>query len=142
MKFTYCKYNHLQLAEQFLKIAEKFLPYVANESNVLNMGECNIIKHTCGTTACHGGYAALVLNVRTNWYEDGANALAKYLGFHNEADLSEWASEYPKYWGNDYGYSMFSSRNAFGISVHDEIKLEHIVKHYFLVAKNLMEIKE
>lgn len=142
MKFDSCKYDHLQLADQFLKMAEKFMPYAADEKNELDMSECNVVEHACGTTACHGGYAILALNIKSRFYDSGANALARYLGFPSREKLEVWARNNPQIWGNDYGDEMFSSGYAFGIDCYEMAFLKHIVSHYLSVAKRLMEIKE
>ena len=143
MKFENCKYDHFELAEKFLEMAEKFLPYAANEKYQLGMGMCNVYKNECSTVACHGGYAAIILCAPNEFtsYHAGAHALAKFFGFENRAELKAWAHFNPHIWGNRNGDDMFCSGEAFGVAI-TTATLKDIVSHYLLVAKNLMEIKE
>lgn len=143
MRFKNCRYDHFELAEKFLEMAEKFLPYAANEHNVLDMGESFVKEHTCGTAACHGGYAAIILagGTHNTYYVRGAHALACFFGFGYPEQLEEWADLNPSIWGNTKGLDMFCSASAFGMHYNHQ-SLTHVVKHYLLVAKNLMEIKE
>lgn len=140
MKFENCKYNHLDLADRFLQMAAKFMPYAANEGNRLDMGEPFVKNHYCGTTACHGGYAALIFNAG-EFYEDGAKRLAKFLGFACVGSLESWAHYNGQLWGNQDGGYMFSSRLAFGVDMDSDIDLRDVVTHYLSVAKRLIELK-
>lgn len=143
MKFENCKYDHFELAEKFLEMAEKFLPYAARENCKLDMMEPYLYKHRCGTTACHAGYAALILlkAQHKTHFKKGANALAEFLGFSSYFSLEDWADDNPAIWGNVNGTGMFACYEAFNMGASDQ-SLAGIVKHYMLVAKNLMEIKE
>lgn len=146
MQFENCKYDNVQLADRFIKMAEKFLPYANNETCTLDMDEMAVIKHPCKTVACHGGYAGLIFNTG-NWYGDGADALAKYLGFREtysmspRENLESWAYDNSLIWGNEEGDSMFSCVAAFGKpDWNDEATLEDVVIHYLAVAKRLLEL--
>lgn len=151
MNFDKCKYDHLQLADQFLKMAERFLPYAANEKCNLDFGEGNVVANECGTVACHGGYAALALGlgagVHTSNYDKlhfhkGAHALAEYLGFESVDDIEDWADYNPDIWGTESGRDMFDAYGWYAFDMDSDMKLKDIVSHYLSVAKRLMEIKE
>ena len=148
MKFENCKYDHLDLAEKFLEMAEKFLPYAADQRCELDMYKCYVVKDHCGTVACHGGYAAIVLLKAKSGtdYGQGRRALAEFLGFNSDESLIWWADNNPSIWGNYSGANMFCDIGAFKpfkrTSVELPENLQTIVAHYLRVAKNLMEIKE
>lgn len=138
MNFDNCKYDNLQLADQFLKMAEKFLPYASNPKNELDMYESDIKKNLCGTVACHGGYAALALNLNTKCFLVGAVKLAQYLGFPDDEYLELWAEGHKNIWGSN-GEFMFCNDTAFVDSGH--ATMFNVVEKYLSVAKRLMEIK-
>ena len=146
MQFENCKYDNVQLAAQFINMAEKFLPYANNETCILDMDETSVIKHSCCTVACHGGYGAMIFNVG-QFYEDGSNVIADYLGFSDNAyclscdALQDWAGSNPLLWGNNHGEVMFSCVKAFGkADWNDEASLSDVVEHYLTVAKRLLEL--
>jgi len=111
-------------SDQFKRVIanfDKVLPHAQLE-NHLDMYETSIADsedEICGTPMCHGGWYAAANNVFGDSgpfapfeYEDGAELLAKHLGFEEQLELEDWAS-LASVWGNTYGEEMFSSRNAF-----------------------------
>lgn len=70
----------------------------------------------CGTVHCIGGwYAISVLqpfNGRVS-YSNGANKMARDLGFNCYYDLKMWASNNPSIWGNEWGHAMFCDEWAY-----------------------------
>ena len=75
-------------------------------------------KHLCGTPACHAGLAGALLIKKVGvcrTYSDGADALARFLGFRSKSSLEWWAGDNPKIWGNIYGSQMFLR----GLSIND-----------------------
>lgn len=142
MKFENCKYDHIQLAAQFISMAEKFMPFVRDESYRLNMMEPQVRKHHCGTVACHGGYGLLALGCDiSRGFRRGADAIAEHLGFGGELDLEAFAIFNPDIWGNERGTMMFYNGEAFGVHEDEVVTMGHIVAHYLSVAERLLEIK-
>lgn len=68
---------------------------------------------------------------------DGSLMLAKDLGFLDRNDLCLWAQENLKIWGNEHGYSMFTSPLAFGVECHLNLTLQHVADHWHGVADRL-----
>jgi len=82
----------------------------------------------CGTPMCHAGWYLVATNqgVMEQWfhdasraitnfpcYVDGAEALAKDLGFVTRHGVAQYYDQHPELWGNDDGIEMFSSESAF-----------------------------
>lgn len=124
-----------------------------NEGAKVDMSKSAVEIHACGTTMCHGGwYQWLTLTSRmtprsyTGNYTDGANKIAKDLGFADRYQLEGWADFNPKIWGNFYGGEMFSETEAFGVAFDRNkyrtfISLELIGKHWLKVAAKLEDIQ-
>lgn len=112
----------LNLHEQWKGIAE------------VNMNE----PHVCGTVACHGGWWAIDQGTEGD-YEDGAESIARFLGFLSYFDLEDWAHEHPDLWGNENGWSMFCDESAFDCT-DENITLWKIGVHWLKVAERVEEI--
>lgn len=107
-----------------------------NGGAYLMMADTGITRDECGTFACVGGWYALASihhhNEPVYWegdleeegqslsrgyayvgFREGADALAHDLGFKDSEDLTEWAIDWPEYWGNDFGGSMFHGVAAY-----------------------------
>lgn len=121
INFPGCKYNSVELAVRLREVARRFREYAKNRRVCVNFGcSYNTESHFCGTIACHGGLAALVLipkmsaEVRYH-FERGVIALNEFLGFKYDSgdetgfSFQNWAGRYPQYWGSQYGRSMFTS---------------------------------
>ena len=97
----------------------------------------------CGTIACHGGLYELehalrngdkyVFNLNKEDdlqrsylsekneegtmiplnFKNGADRIARDLGFTSRRELEKWATSNPERWGNKYGGSLFCDENAF-----------------------------
>lgn len=92
----------------------------------------------CGTPMCHAGYYAIMNSMDD--YEDGANKMAKDLGFKNSRDLLTWALDNPEIWGNKNGNGMFSAPISFGIDTPTAIgDLQVIIDHWKGVQSRLAE---
>ena len=124
----------------------------------VNMQFGNIFKNSCGTSACHAGWyrmdkirhklsefvwasASLGFFVLYDGnqlidFKDGAQNLAKDLGFNNAASLELWAWKNHDLWGNEYGIAMFGRAEAFG-EREETITLRHIRDHWAGVAERL-----
>jgi len=96
------------------------------------------------TPACHGGWAAIMYGVNDyqgcgDFYELGADRLAKKLGFRDEFEMRNWAHTYPEYWGNREGFLMFDNKEAFGKDDDENLCLTDIPDWYMNVARRLRE---
>lgn len=95
----------------FAKVIQRF------PKGILNMHETKVNHfHICGTVHCHGGwYAVATMSPNDNGldYSDGADAMAKDLGFTDYGELCSWADRNRAIWGNGFGQSMFNSIFAF-----------------------------
>ena len=104
-------------------------------------------KHECGTIHCHAGWYQVAMMERDGRvgngcvynYEDGAHAIAKQLDFCGKFHLERWAKRFPEIWGNFYGKHMFSSKEAFGLMVDEQITGQRIVDHWKKIAEKLEE---
>ena len=143
------KEDRLKLASRFRKVASDFrelcIKYNLSDTKV-DMDEpfdrrgCH--HRLCDTPACHGGWGAILYGVIGNdmdtldFYLQGADLIAKELGFHSRNHLISWADNYPEYWGNDEGQYMFNGPEAFD---QDCINFPFpvIYEHYDSVADRL-----
>ena len=114
-----------QIAANFISVAEDFEAFI--KINKLDESIVDMIEpekpanlHSCGTTACHAGWAGVMYGVELpegdepdNYYLIAACVLANKLGFQNDNSLECWALRHPHLWGNDKGQYMFSSDSAF-----------------------------
>lgn len=139
-----------QLAVKFESMAKKF-DKVQKQLNkqglttTVDMSEPDIEKNHCGTIACHGGWAAVVLGSEealSLHYTEGANLLANYLGFRSRIRLKAWARHYPEFWGNEHGGRMFTCETAFGKDYNETVTMDDIVLHYLEVAARLRNYKD
>lgn len=142
------------LPERLREMAQKYLDIYNNPKlkAVLAFEKVNCIKTSCGTAACHGGWAgyALEIDVDTgseNYFVCGSDNLSKFLfnnNFVNAHNLENWAKDNPRLWGNSKGFYMFSSwgYEAFGFCARNkhECTLESIAIHYKIVADNIDEM--
>ena len=128
------------------------------ESTSVNMGETEVIKHSCRTIACHGGFyllASVIDNKVATWekrphdvadtlrinkqfagFHEGAEMLAADLGFGSRELLEEWADHYRSLWGNRCGKNMFDSAHAFG-KYEVQVTLADIIAHWRGVADRI-----
>ncbi len=113
------------------EVAEKSFAHLAN----VDMSH-GYIDTVCGTPMCHGGWYAFIASgvsaekLEELDYMDGANLMAKHLGFDfDQGALEEWAENNPDIWGNLNGGDMFGSSKAFEIE-GDCLYLETIINHW------------
>ena len=128
------KYDNKELARRFREMGDKF---IALDKDV---DMHNARYPSCGSPACHGGWAGVLLDcnrkIDNYYYEDGADSLAIFFGFEDHYDLEVWAGEKQEIWGNKDGEYMFSSEDAFGCKEYD-ITTKDIGNHYHGVADRL-----
>lgn len=95
--------------------------------------------YECGTVHCVAGWFA-VANIKNKYikeeikegycnYEDGANLIAKRLGFKSPYELAKWAKENPEIWGNEYGTCMFSRESAYKDLEGSNTPMTAIIQH-------------
>jgi hypothetical protein len=143
------------------------LKYEPDEETIFTVGEK---KYVCNTPMCHGGWyaAAVFTNKQVQEhiidYGEGASRIAFDLGFTYKEDslgygdkqiqeelklgarydLTDWARQNPKIWGNDNGDEMFSFRSAFSNEEkrpNGAKSLQEIVDHWTEVRDRLAELE-
>lgn len=131
-------------------VSEKFLS-VYKPGNTVNFS-CSMVYTTpeCKTIACHGGWAAVLFipdfNPEQDSFIQGADALARYLGFPRADALEHWAHHNYKIWGNNHGALMFYSGGSiafqtdgdFRYSPFEPITLYHIAEKWAKVGERLL----
>jgi hypothetical protein len=130
-----------------IKAFQKVLPLTKKEKRHLDMGEPNVnIGTECGTIHCHGGwFAVAVCDLKKGVdYIDGANEMARMLGFAFYLDLESWARDEEKIWGNDAGALMFSDSSAFQSEKRPEgaKSLQDIVDHWKEVYERVVKFEK
>ena len=104
-------------------------------------------KHDCGTVHCVGGWY-VVANLHRKeikdrfkkgfvGYSDGANLMARDLGFANRDCLQTWANDNPKIWGNTAGKGLFANESAY-----DNEGFDGVIAQWELVKQNLIELEQ
>ena len=131
---------------------------------IVEMNEGRIMRHACGTSACHGGWYVIAkmeemdiawsdqiaisyevpvrpstvlpntMNAIT--FDEGADLLARDLGFRLSFHLRDWADMYPDLWGNIHGSAMFIAGYAFGIEGRSPTTRD-IINHWRGVADRI-----
>jgi hypothetical protein len=126
-----------------IKTFEKVLPS-AKKRGHLDMTEPKVRE--CGTVHCHGGwFAVAVCDLKKGVdYIDGANEMARMLGFAFYLDLESWARDEEKIWGNDAGALMFSDSSAFQSEKRPEgaKSLQDIVDHWKEVYERVVKFEK
>ena len=100
--------------------------------NKVNMSSTD--EPVCGTVGCFAGLISIVANEipelkelyahkGTYFFHAWVNALNEYL----EVNFTEWAKENPEIWGNEDGWYMFSSINAFDKGAGDVLSHDDII---------------
>ena len=113
---------HTPTKSQWQTVIDNFVRVLplAKKEHHLDMDEitiCDNEGHKCGTVHCVGGWYGV--SVLTEFdeaytsYTEGADAMAKHLGFKEDTALQHWARENPQIWGNQYGQRMFSHETAY-----------------------------
>lgn len=120
------------VADRVDKYADKYTPLLAMEKELISLPKG---KTFCHTVACVGGhYAAIKIDeadkepmvdlvpLQDNLliddegeyvsYEQGANQMARDLGFECSDELAQWMHENPPIWGNNDGHLMFIEDRA------------------------------
>lgn len=116
---------------------------VAGRGRLCDMYETTI-EPECKTPGCHGGWAYLALRKRIprdSSFSQGAEILAKFLGFSDQWALSEWAETNSEIWGNSAGYEMFANPLAFNRK-SDVFPIQVIIKHWEKVGKRLEKLEK
>jgi hypothetical protein len=138
------KYNNLELAIKFAEVSQKFLSIASSPKNILDFYRGDMSKTACGTVACHGGWAAVILNSTDSCYLVGAADLSHYLGFWGKYAYSLWAAENPTIWGNTSGEWMFTSygHRAFDFIESDQCTLLDIAQWYYNISRRLLVLHQ
>lgn len=115
-----------------------------NSSRSLDMSDSEVYPE-CGSPMCVGGwYAVASIKLKKNEYHDvidehglfidyiqGADQMAKDLGFENHGYLVDWAEENQEIWGTQYGSHMFSGSKAYNYFQDvPSYSLMRIIKHW------------
>ncbi|MEM8500302.1 MAG: hypothetical protein AAF542_19970 [Pseudomonadota bacterium] len=101
-------------SRQFKKVIRNFdkvLPF-ADFDGHMKMRRTDI-DHSCRTPMCHGGWYASASKYALDDYTEGADLIAKDLGFRDKDQLEQWAQINYKLWGNKGGIYMFCNLHAF-----------------------------
>ena len=114
---------------------------------------------TCNTPGCFAGLISIVAKDLPElkayhkpvyggynysyWY--WSQALARFLGFDNQSNLTVWAKENPALWGCPRGGFMFSDKEAFVVDNSDwkNINLSHrdLINWWLQVEKNITKME-
>jgi hypothetical protein len=111
--------------------------------------------HTCGTPACHGGWATVFApQEEVKWvdhschvdYSNGARWISVTLGFPLAHGIfswhtTHWARQNPKIWGSEK-YNMFAGEFRFGVPSNKKLTLKHIADWWLAVAIRLHKIQK
>jgi hypothetical protein len=125
----------------------------ANEEHAFDMREGRVYdkqdnhKYECGTAHCVGGWYA-VANLGRKFidnkikngfvdFTDGADLMARDLGFADHLELQDWAYKNSRIWGNENGDEMFDSLFPYGNEGFDGV-----ITQWELVKKNLIKLEE
>ena len=148
------------------KVVERLkgVAHLADRKNSVQMNVATIDvheQHPCETISCFGGWYAIARfweweGVKGTYigeslgqnecetridFHNGADQMAKDLGFEDNEELEKWAEENPDLWGNEYGVRMFHDGQAFGMDPYVEPQFRDIVAHLETVA-DALESKE
>ena len=124
----------------------KFFNSIPNEPEVNPVDMASIhapSELSCGTPACFGGYLTHYFYSRGDidsldyTYSFGCQLFADLLGFGGLTNLKKFLKAYPELWGNENGFYIFSSPNAFGDMGCDTITLRDIVKQLIFFSSSV-----
>jgi hypothetical protein len=158
-KLVKLKKNRLKnpTVEQVERVIKKLesVKNKANKEGAFDMQEARVCGrpldteelHECGTVHCASGWYA-VANFRRAairaelmkglvGYEDGANLMARDLGFENRHDLIHWAEHAPEIWNNLNGHNMLIKEDAY-----DNPGFDGVIAQWKIVKQNLIELEE
>lgn len=133
------------LPSKLREMADGFERLSQDPNNHLNFAEPEVTHGSCGTAACHAGWAGVILSPsRDLWYMRAAEKLVGHLcpwwqGSHGIC-FPHWAQKNAHLWGNDEGLHMFDvdGHKAFGVG-REECTLQTIADHYRAVATRIEE---
>lgn len=115
--------THTPTRAQFQTVIDTLktvLPMAPLEDN-FNMYQGGVTDsegHICGTAHCIGGWYAIAKNLHRDQtvsvdFLDGADAMARDLGFSDSYSYREWAHANEDLWGNWRGFDVFCSPRAY-----------------------------
>ena len=99
------------------------------------------VLHQCGTVHCFAGWYGVLhpelwaADASFKEYSVAADAIAQRCGFSDKRAFKAWADSHPKLWGNNEGYWLFSSKDAF----NGAADLTGIVHHLYGVVSRLYD---
>lgn len=100
----------------------------------LDMSQTDVdFRHPCNSPHCVGGWYAianqkkLYTGASCIGYSEGADLLAKDLGFSDDELLENWLKDNPQLWGNDRGDDLFVTSKAYNGEPTD---LAGIIDHF------------
>jgi hypothetical protein len=151
--FTSCKFlktidMHTPTSKQAYFVAQVFREAIERYPGLrLDMSEGEVNDgHICGTVHCHAGtYAIMRCDLdKELYYGDGAEQMARDLGFIGSFSLKEWAEHNANIWGNENGGCMFIEPVAFTSPSRPDgaLSIQHIADHWNEVAQRLEAIEE
>lgn len=126
------------LGNEFIQIHERENLSAENLNFPLGAAEK---RESCGTVACHGGWGNVILNTELGYYEHGANAIARHLGFKSGEEMMYFFIVNYVLWGNFFAGRMFcfDGYKAFGFGTPGICTLKDIGNHYIAVARRIRE---
>lgn len=138
-------------SDSVLKVVSNFKKLIFPKiiKNSLDMRKSSV--HLCGTVHCHGGWYMVATHpfrslfpINVN-YADGANQMAKDLGFKNSSRMISFFKNHHEIWGNPNAPLMFSDKRAF---FHETKRpegaksLSDIIDHWNDVYLRLKKLEE
>ena len=122
------------------KVAEVFLK--ASDYGVLKIREnCVWTRGGSVLTGIGGHY---VVATRGDYFTDQADTRGK-VAMSEDLEtgiwwtIQAWAEQNPLTWGNEHGYNMFTSPEAYGKEAGDRLTLNDVGEHWLKVADNLAQ---
>ena len=139
MKIKNCLYNHEQLAEKFVELAEKFLVYSQQTKVVIDFSKYTSIINVHGTKTSYIGLVSCILKpleIHNSTPTTDAHLTADYFGFYSRYKFSDWLTVNSNIWGNVSGHTLFFAcgYEAFNKTENENISVLDFVQKHIEVA--------